>query len=90
MEVFHYGLGRHCRLGYQLIEDGLRYEDYPEVVDPTLIIHGSRDQVVAPRYSQEFTQGRPHVTLRLLDSDHQLLDVLEPAWDLVQDFLDLC
>ena len=27
MEMYHYGLKGPCRLGYQLIEDGLRYED---------------------------------------------------------------
>ncbi len=87
MEVYHYGLKRPCRLGYQLIEDGVRYEDYPNVQDPTLIIHGTRDETVPPRYSEEFARGRPNVTLHLLDSDHQLTDVLDRIWTLVETFL---
>lgn len=86
-EVYHYGLQRACRLGYQLLEDGRRYEDYPEVRDPTLVIHGTRDEVVPPRWSEEFAAGRPQVTLRLLDSDHPLLDVLDAVWELVQGFI---
>lgn len=87
IQVYHYGLKRFCRLGYQLIDDGLRYEDYPEVTDPALILHGTRDEVVDPRCSQEFARTRPNVSLRLLDSDHQLLDVLDPIWEMVDRYL---
>ena len=86
-EVYHYGEERSCHLGYQLIEDGLHYEDYPEVRDPTLVIHGTRDDVVDPRFSQEFAQGRPNVTLHLVDSDHQLLDAMDRVWELVEAFV---
>ena len=89
IEVYHYSLKRQCRLGRQLLEDGRQYEDYPNVTDPTLIVHGSRDEVVPPRYSQEFAEGRPNVTLQLMDSDHQLLDVLDPIWELVRRFVGL-
>ncbi|MBI3697247.1 MAG: alpha/beta fold hydrolase [Acidobacteria bacterium] len=86
-EVYHYGLKRSCRLSSQLLEDGLRYEDYPDVQDPTLVIHGARDDVVDPGFSREFARTRPNVTLHLLDSDHQLLDVLDRIWELVEVFL---
>ena len=88
MEIFHYGMKRNCRLSYHLIEDGLQYEDYPAVTDPALIVHGTRDEIVPSRWSQEFAEGRPNVTLRLLDSDHQLLDVLEPMWEAVRRFVE--
>lgn len=87
MEIYHYGLKRECRLGYQLLEDGLQYEEYPAVIDPTLVIHGSRDEVVDPDWSREFAQGKPNVMLHIVDSDHQLLDVLDPVWEMVRQFL---
>ena len=87
LEVYHYGEDRQRRLWYRLLEDGQRYEDYPEVSDPTLIIHGTRDETVDPRYSQEFARGRPNVTLHLLDSDHQLLDALDRIWEAALAFL---
>ncbi len=88
MEMYHYGLRRPCRLGYQLIEDGLQYEDYPEVSDPTLIIHGARDDTVPPPSSEEFARSRPNVTLRLIDSNHELTDSLDRVWGLTTAFLD--
>lgn len=87
LEMYHYGLKRSCRLGSQLLDDGLRYEDYPDVRDVTLVIHGTRDEVVDPRWSEEFARARPNVTLRFLDSGHELLDVLDLIWDEVVTFL---
>ncbi|MCC7209709.1 MAG: hypothetical protein IT323_20530, partial [Anaerolineae bacterium] len=43
-----------------------------------LIVHGLRDDVVDYRDSVRFAEGRPNVTLRLVDSDHQLYD--KAAW----------
>ena len=56
--------------------DAERYEDYPDICQPALVFHGSRDDVVPARYSVEFAATRPHVTLEILDSGHELLDVL--------------
>lgn len=86
MEVYHYGLKRNCRLGYRLIEDGLQYEDYPEVRDPTLLIHGARDEVVPAAWSREFAAGRPHVKLVAVDSGHEMVDVLDQIWEAVEGF----
>jgi pimeloyl-ACP methyl ester carboxylesterase len=77
MEVFHYGEGRDRGLGYQLLDDAARYEDYPEVVQPTLVFHGAHDDVVPPRSSQAFAAGRPNVRLEILDSGHDLLNMLD-------------
>ncbi len=89
MEVYHYGLQRNCRLGYRLLEDGIQYEDYPDVRDPTLVIHGVRDEVVPAAWSEEFAAGKPQVRLLLLDSDHELLDVLDPIGEAVEAFVDV-
>jgi uncharacterized protein len=77
MDVFHYGLNRHCQLGYELMADAGRYEDYPDFGQPALIFHGAHDDVVPVRYSQEFVSHHPNATLEILDSGHELLDVLE-------------
>lgn len=80
LEVFHYGQGRTVELGYQLIEDGRLYEDYPQVRQPALIFHGKNDTVVPSGLSVEFTVGRPQAQLHLLESDHELLNVLDDMW----------
>jgi len=87
MEVFHYSQGRNRRISYRLLEDGVGYEEYPVVSDLTLILHGVRDDVVPARWSEEFATGRPNVRLVLLDSDHQMLDVLDQVWEATKRFV---
>lgn len=87
LDVYHYSEQRNLKLRYDLIEDGARYEDYPEVTQPTLILHGSRDLTVPVSYSQEFAAHRPNVTLEILDSDHELLNVLQHIWETTHSFL---
>ena len=87
MEVFHYGDNRPRKIGYQLIEDGARYEDYPDFRQPALIFHGAHDDTVPARFSEEFAAGHPNVRLEILDSDHQLLNMLDPMLAKVSAFL---
>ncbi len=75
--VFHYGEEREARIGYELVADGMQYEEFPDVRQPTLVFHGRRDESVDYRLSVEFARTRPNVELVLLDSDHQLLDQLD-------------
>lgn len=89
LEVFHYGENRKARIGYGLYEDGLRYEDYPEVRQPCLVLHGVRDTVVPVEYSRAFAAGRENVALREYDAGHELTEVLEPMWEEVRGFLGL-
>jgi len=77
MDVFHYGLNRNCKLGYQLMADAERYEDYPDFHQPALIFHGAHDDVVPAQYSREFAAAHPNAELEVLESGHELLDVLE-------------
>ena len=76
LEVFHYGEGRMKTLRYGLLDDAARYEDFPEFRQAALIFHGRRDDVVPLEYSQRFAAGRPNVTLRVVDTGHDLLDAL--------------
>jgi pimeloyl-ACP methyl ester carboxylesterase len=87
VDVFHYGEGRNCALGYGLLEDAAQYEDYPNVRQPCLIFHGVHDDVVPVRYSEEFAAARPNVELHAVSSGHELLDVLEAMGNRVEAFL---
>ena len=80
MDVYHYGEGRMAEIGYQLYEDALWFSDEPEIQQPTLVFHGTRDDVVSPDLSVQFAWGKPNVQLELLDSDHGLTDVLDRIW----------
>ncbi|MEI9813197.1 MAG: alpha/beta fold hydrolase [Acidobacteriota bacterium] len=58
-EVFHYGENRVMRLGYQLMEDSIQYEDEPDARQPTLIFHGTKDDVVPYEISEAFCVSHP-------------------------------
>jgi uncharacterized protein len=87
LKVFHYGEGRTVELGYQLIEDGRQYEDYPQIRQPTLIFQGKNDTVVPADLSVQFAARHPQVQLHLMESDHELLNVLDDMWMETEHFL---
>jgi pimeloyl-ACP methyl ester carboxylesterase len=87
LEVFHYSEGRVAELGYQLIEDARQYEDYPDFTQPALIFQGRSDRVVPPEYALKFAAGHPNAHLLLMDSDHDLLNVLDEMWRETERFL---
>ncbi len=75
--VFHYAEGRHRDLGYQIVEDAARYDAFPDFNQPALIFHGVHDDVVPVERSRSFAAGHPNVRLEVLDSGHELLNVLD-------------
>lgn len=87
MPFYHYGEGKEMLLRYELIRDGEQYEAYPAVTQPCLIFHGVNDAVVPVAWSREFAQGTPNVELHEEESDHELLNILEPMWERTREFL---
>lgn len=86
--VFHYGEGRERSIGYQIIEDGLNYEDYPSLKCPALVMHGIKDDVVPVDFSREYQRRYPaKVKLIEYDSDHTLGDVTPALWEETRAFL---
>lgn len=85
--VFHYGENRMMRLGYQFLEDSSQYEDQPDARQPILIFHGTHDDVVPYVVSETFCESHPEARLHLMDSGHELTNVLYPMWEAVENFL---
>jgi len=72
-DVFHYAWNRPETLDYALYEDARRYDAFALTRDlPVLIFQGTRDTVVDPAVVERWASTRPHVTLRMVDDDHQL------------------
>ncbi len=72
---------------YGLVEDLMQYDSYGVALAlPTLIVHGLHDESVPHEQSVRFAQGRPNVELRLVDSDHQLLDQTAVIWSALLAF----
>jgi hypothetical protein len=87
MEVFHYAEGRNRALSYALLEDGAQYEEYPDFTQPALIFHGAQDDVVPAELSRRFAAAHPNATLEIVDSGHELLNVLDSIGPKVAEFL---
>ena len=84
---YHYGYKSDRPLGYRFVEDSVQYEDAPDFGQPALIFHGLRDDVVPPEVSRRYTASHPNVELKLVDSGHELTDVLDEIWNRTAMFL---
>jgi pimeloyl-ACP methyl ester carboxylesterase len=76
-EVFHYGDNAMRRLHYGFYEEALRHDPNPAFTQPALIFHGIHDDTVPVGYSRAFSFAHPNAALREVDSDHELLNVLD-------------
>jgi uncharacterized protein len=81
LSLYHYGDKRERSVGYKLLEDAEQYEDYPDIPQPALIFHGRGDDVVPAEYSRRFAELHPQTSLRMVDSGHELLNVLDQMWE---------
>jgi len=90
MSFFHYAYGEERPLDYAFYVDTLRYDPFEaSFSQPTLIFQGRRDGSVDYRTVEAFAQRRQHVTLSLLDDDHQLTASLPRIWTDIEPFLGL-
>jgi len=77
LEVFHYGARDQRRVHYGLLEDAANFPGFPDLRQPVLIFHGTDDPVVPVSFSREFVASHLSARLREMDSDHELLNVLD-------------
>ncbi|MBT9313281.1 alpha/beta fold hydrolase [Leptothoe kymatousa TAU-MAC 1615] len=90
LSVYHYGLKAQQRLHYDFLTDAQRYADHQlQRSLPTLILHGTQDDVIALDASQRYAQTRPWVTLHPLDTDHGMANAMGEIADAVADFCHL-
>lgn len=71
---------------YALMNDAATYNSYAvQLALPMLVVHGLHDESVSYEQSVRFAAQRPNVVLKLVNSDHGLLDYTESLWhDLMQ------
>jgi hypothetical protein len=87
MAFYNYAHQREMQVHYGLIDDLATYDSFSVPLDiPVLIFHGRHDASVDFDQSVRFADGRPNVDLRLVDSDHQLVDQMDVMWQATLDF----
>ncbi len=87
--IYHYGTKTERRLGHQFLEDGQKYPAAPEFHQKALILHGKNDQVVPAEISCEYARQHDRTRLVLLDSGHELTNVLDELWRETVAFLGI-
>jgi pimeloyl-ACP methyl ester carboxylesterase len=85
--VYHYGLRRELRLSIGLLDEGSRHPAEPDPSAPALVFAGRHDESVPLAVVEHFTRRRAGRELVVLDSGHELTDVLEPMWERTVGFL---
>jgi pimeloyl-ACP methyl ester carboxylesterase len=84
----HYARGRKEELSWAFVEDARRHEPFPLPGCPTLVVQGTRDDVVDPSLAREFVRragGRAQLVL--LEEGHELNADLPGLWSIVERFL---
>jgi pimeloyl-ACP methyl ester carboxylesterase len=84
---YHYSFHGDRPLGYRFVEDAVQYADEPDFEQPALILHGTRDDVVPAEVSEQYARHHPNVRVRLVESGHELTDVLDTLWTETAAFL---
>jgi len=88
IDVMNYAAGGQLEeLGWQLMDDARNYEEDPAILQPCLIYHGVQDTVVPVQASRSFARTRTCCELREMESDHELMNVIEEVWQGTREFL---
>ncbi|HET7786502.1 MAG TPA: YqiA/YcfP family alpha/beta fold hydrolase [Myxococcales bacterium] len=85
----HYARGGRQDLSIGFLDDAYRYESFPLPRCPTLVVQGTRDEVVDPSLAREFTRrmdGRAQLVE--LPEGHELNADLPALWKRIEPFLD--
>lgn len=84
---YHYGYKKELPLSYNFWEDLISYDESQLENDiPTLIFHGTKDEIIPLSCSRDYLNKNPRAILRELNSDHSLEDSLDEIWGQMLDF----
>lgn len=90
LSIYHYALKSQQPLHYDFLIDAQRYLDKQlKKSIPTLILHGTYDEVIALEASQHYAQHRPWVNLQPLNTDHGMADAMPEIANAVTAFCQL-
>jgi uncharacterized protein len=87
LPIYHYGQQKLLPLHYDFIIDAHRYHlCQSDRILPTLIVHGTGDDVVPIASSRDFAAHHPLIKLLEVDSDHNLTTFNNYIWQEICKF----
>lgn len=81
--------GRPVPVHWGFYEESRRQPAWPEVPCPTLIVHGTRDEVVPIDSSRRYARDREHVRLVEVDDEHSLVASIDLIAEQAVRFFEL-
>ncbi len=88
--IYHHAYQKMMAIHYGIVEDLSLYSDFKLTRTlPTRIIHGLQDPVIPIDTSRRYAETRPWVSLRELNSDHSLGNVVSRIWKEIQTFCSI-
>ena len=87
LETHHFASGRIRRIGFEFLEDAMKWPAYPEVRVPTLCITGRRDELIPVPDVERFVEMTPGARLIVVDDGHELTESLHFIWGEIREFL---
>ena len=88
LKVFHYGEGRDSRAGLSVDRGWPQVRGLPAGHrSPRSFFTAGTTRLSRRNYSVEIRRRHPQATLRLMDSDHELMNVLDDMWMETEEFL---
>lgn len=88
-EFLDYTTQQPARVDYGFYEDATATDvGYPSITVPTLILHGTKDEVVPIGRSRDIARDNPHIRLVELEDGHELVASLPTLLAETDRFLD--
>ncbi len=88
--VYHHAEQKMLPLTYSFVADLKQYDDAQlQRSVPTLLLHGTQDDVISIQASRDYAKRRSEVQLIELDSDHALGNVTDEIWKAICGFCEL-
>lgn len=88
--VYHYSEQRQLPLRFDFVTDLEQYSDSQlKRAIPTLILHGTQDDVIPISASRSYAETRPWIRLIELESDHTLTNQMNRIWQFICQFCQL-
>lgn len=86
--VDHHALGRKVPLSFELVRDSRLHTPWPQVNVPTLVLQGTRDDVVPLESVQTWVERTPSARLLTYDTDHEMSEVVDEMAEEALRFLE--
>jgi uncharacterized protein len=87
LSVYHHGTQKVESIHYNFVTDLQQYNEIQLTRSiPTLILHGTQDEVIPIQASRDFAAQRSQVELVEVEDDHALTQLPEALWQQIETF----